>query len=59
MYGELLVFSGYLTIKRKIDRRNYILKIPNQEIREFLKMNLLTCILKKVKLKIFKCFKGK
>ena len=34
---ELLVFSGYLTIKEKIDRRNYILKIPNQEIREFFK----------------------
>ena len=34
---ELLVFSGYLTVKEKIDRRNYILKIPNQEIREFFK----------------------
>ena len=34
---ELLVFSGYLTIKEKIDRRNYILKIPNQEIKEFFK----------------------
>ena len=34
---ELLVFSGYLTDKEKMDRRNYILKIPNQEIREFFK----------------------
>ncbi len=34
---ELLLFSGYLTIKEKIDRRNYILRIPNQEIREFFK----------------------
>ena len=34
---ELLVFSGYLTVKEKMDRRNYILKIPNQEIREFFK----------------------
>ena len=48
---ELLVFSGYLTIKEKIDRRNYILKIPNQEIREFFKDEFIDLYFKESKLK--------
>ena len=48
---ELLVFSGYLTIKEKIDRRNYILKIPNQEIREFFKDEFIDLYFRESKLK--------
>ena len=50
---ELLVFSGYLTIKEKIDRRNYILKIPNQEIREFFKDEFIDLYFGESKLKKF------
>ena len=48
---ELLVFSGYLTVKEKIDRRNYILKIPNQEIREFFKDEFIDLYFRESKLK--------
>ena len=34
---ELLLFSGYLTVAKKIDSRTYTLKIPNKEIRELFK----------------------
>ena len=56
---ELLLFSGYLTIKEKIDRRNYILKIPNQEIREFFKDEFIDLYFKESKLKkILNALKG-
>ena len=31
---ELLLFSGYLTIEEKIDHKNYVLRLPNKEIKE-------------------------
>ena len=31
---ELMLFSGYLTIEEKIDHNNYILRLPNKEIKE-------------------------
>ena len=34
---ELLLFSGYLTIDKKIDRKLYSLRIPNKEINELFK----------------------
>ena len=34
---SLMLSSGYLTTKEKIDRKNYIIKIPNKEIRTFFK----------------------
>ncbi|WP_373214039.1 AAA family ATPase [Fusobacterium mortiferum] len=34
---SLMLSSGYLTIKEKIDRKSYIIKIPNKEIRTFFK----------------------
>ena len=30
---ELLLFSGYLTVKEKIDQNNYILRLPNKEVK--------------------------
>ncbi|CAN2326224.1 putative AAA-ATPase [Fusobacterium sp. oral taxon C10] len=30
---ELLLFSGYLTIEGKVDEDNYILRLPNKEVR--------------------------
>ncbi|WDD89543.1 AAA family ATPase [Fusobacterium nucleatum] len=30
---ELLLFSGYLTIEEKVDEDNYILRLPNKEVR--------------------------
>ncbi len=30
---ELLLFSGYLTIEEKVDQDNYILRLPNKEVR--------------------------
>ena len=30
---ELLLFSGYLTIEEKIDQKNYILRLPNKEVK--------------------------
>ncbi len=32
---ELLLFSGYLTVKEKIDDKMYLVKIPNKEISTF------------------------
>ena len=34
---ELLLFSGYLTIQEKIDNKNYILRLPNKEVKELFK----------------------
>ena len=34
---ELLLFSGYLTVKEKIDMSTYFVKIPNNEIMTFFK----------------------
>ena len=34
---ELLLFSGYLTVKEKIDMNTYFVKIPNNEIMTFFK----------------------
>ena len=31
---ELMLFSGYLTVEEKIDQKNYILRLPNKEIKE-------------------------
>ena len=38
---ELLLFSGYLTIKEKIDWKNYILRLPNKEVKELFKDSFL------------------
>ena len=34
---ELLLFSGYLTVKERVDPESYLVKIPNKEIRSFFK----------------------
>lgn len=34
---ELLLFSGYLTVKEKIDMNVYFVRIPNNEVRTFFK----------------------
>ena len=34
---ELMLFSGYLTVKEKINSEAYLVKIPNKEIRSFFK----------------------
>ena len=34
---ELLLFSGYLTVKKKIDMNTYFVRIPNNEIMTFFK----------------------
>ncbi|WP_338977917.1 AAA family ATPase [Fusobacterium nucleatum] len=34
---ELLLFSGYLTINKKIDKKLYSLRLPNREIKELFK----------------------
>ena len=34
---ELLLFSGYLTVKEKMDDKTYLVKIPNKEILTFFK----------------------
>ena len=34
---ELLLFSGYLTIKEKLDKNIYKIKIPNNEVKDFFK----------------------
>lgn len=34
---ELLLFSGYLTVKEKIDDKTYLVRIPNKEILTFFK----------------------
>ena len=41
---ELLLFSGYITIKEKIDDDEYIIRIPNQEILSFFKKTFLTIL---------------
>ncbi|EFG29400.1 hypothetical protein HMPREF0400_02382, partial [Fusobacterium periodonticum 1_1_41FAA] len=30
---ELMLFSGYLTVEEKIDQKNYVLRLPNKEIK--------------------------
>ena len=34
---ELMLFSGYLTVKEKINNEAYLVKIPNKEIQSFFK----------------------
>ena len=34
---ELLLFSGYLTVKEKIDSDIYSLRLPNKEIKNLFK----------------------
>lgn len=34
---ELMLFSGYLTIDKKIERNQYLVKIPNKEVQDFFK----------------------
>ena len=36
-YGELLLFSGYLTVKEKLDDDIYSLKLPNMEVKKLFK----------------------
>ncbi|WP_338981015.1 AAA family ATPase [Fusobacterium nucleatum] len=38
---ELLLFSGYLTIEEKINQKNYILRLPNKEVKELFKDSFL------------------
>ena len=38
---ELLLFSGYLTIEEKLDQKNYILRLPNKEVKELFKDSFL------------------
>ncbi len=37
----ILLFSGYLTIEEKIDQKNYILRLPNKEVKELFKDSFL------------------
>ena len=41
---ELLLFSGYLTIKENLGEEEYIVKIPNREILSFFKRTFLTIL---------------
>ena len=41
---ELLLFSGYLTVKKKISEDEYLVRIPNQEILSFFKKTFLTIL---------------
>ena len=41
---ELLLFSGYLTIKENLGEEEYIVRIPNQEILSFFKKTFLTIL---------------
>ena len=34
---ELMLFSGYLTVEEKIDHKNYVLRLPNKEVKELFK----------------------
>ena len=43
---QLMLFSGYLTIKEKIGLDEYELKIPNEEVRYFFKNTFLDVVLK-------------
>ena len=38
---ELLLFSGYLTIEEKIDQDNYILRLPNKEVKSLFRKTLI------------------
>ena len=38
---ELLLFSGYLTIEEKVNQKNYILRLPNKEVKELFKDSFL------------------
>ena len=38
---ELLLFSGYLTVEEKINQDNYILRLPNKEVKELFKDSFL------------------
>ena len=38
---ELMLFSGYLTVEEKIDQKNYILRLPNKEVKELFKDSFL------------------
>ncbi|WP_338966363.1 ATP-binding protein [Fusobacterium nucleatum] len=38
---ELLLFSGYLTIEEKVDQKNYVLRLPNKEVKELFKDSFL------------------
>ena len=46
---SLMLSSGYLTIKEKIDRKNYIIKIPNKEIRTFFKDAFIKMVFKGIR----------
>lgn len=41
---DLLLFSGYLTIKENLGEEEYIVRIPNQEILSFFKKTFLTIL---------------
>ena len=41
---ELLLFSGYLTIKEKIDQDNYILRLPNKEVKSLFRKTFIETI---------------
>ena len=41
---ELLLFSGYLTVKEKISQKEYLVRIPNEEILSFFKDTFLTIL---------------
>lgn len=44
-----MLSSGYLTIKEKIDRNTYIIKIPNEEIRTFFKDSFIRMVFRGTK----------
>ena len=41
---ELLLFSGYLTVKEKVSQKEYLVRIPNEEILSFFKDTFLTIL---------------
>ena len=41
---ELMLYSGYLTVKEKLDDGRYLVRIPNMEIMKFFKDEFLTII---------------
>ncbi len=41
---ELLLFSGYLTVKEKVSEDEFLVRIPNQEILSFFKKTFLTIL---------------
>ncbi len=46
---SLMLSSGYLTIKEKIDRNTYIIKIPNEEIKTFFKDSFIRMVFRGTK----------